>query len=363
MKSIIFLILLSSFTTFTMGQNKPLQEDFDYKNFAKYYEKAQTYMQQGDVDNGRKYIKNAMMYVKKLTKKGLEGGIAQEVAQLEQWQAGIDQQKHQARTMAAVESELGNWYSALSLLKNASPRADCAYLWTSLKEFDHGKTSQQLTAFRSSDSYASASSFIRQRADEFHHILNEFDQFLEEVKFKEKADQKINSLQGEKAAFYDDEIKDLGFYVQSFQKVSPQNATVQAYMETYTRMVNNKSQILANAKKAQQAASVISELPVADVQDAYMERDFMRVAGDASAGYVPVRAIITSRYWAVNNDITGKPVSRQRIAAITYKHQTGKCYLEHILFIQHHRQGTYGRTEIYSAYGKKQLACNLVSGN
>ena len=104
---------------------------------------------------------------------------------------------------------------------------------------------------------------------------------------------------------------------------------------------------------------MVSELPVADVQDAALEADLMQVAGAASAGYKPTSAIITSRKWAVNNDIAGRPVSRQRIAAITYKNNSGQCFLEHILFLQNYSGGGYGRTKIYSAYGKKAYDCSL----
>ncbi len=360
MKYLASLILLFILSSPIMSQDKPLQDDFDYKNFSKFYQKAENYMNTGDSSNGKKFVKNAMYYMKKLVKKGFSDEIADQVAKLEQWQSGFDAQKANRVQMADLESEIGNWASKFITLKQATPFSRCQYLWDNMKAFDRTKVLELIQQFKSSESFAKANDFTQQRTLQLEGDIQDFAKVLAEVKFVDKVDKKIAELEGtQHENFFDGDMRELVFYVKAYRQVAPQNQTLQAYTKRVDEMQANKSQILNQARTNQQKAAVVSELPVADVQDAALEADFMHVAGAASPGYKPTSAIITSRKWAVNNDITGRPVSRQRIAAITYRDNTGQCFLEHILFLQDYNGGGYGRTKIYSAYGKKGYDCSL----
>lgn len=360
MKYLTSLLLLFTLSSQVMSQDKPLQDDFDYKNFIKFYQKAENYMKTGDTSNGKKFVKNAMYYMKKLVKKGFGDDIADQVAKLEQWQSGFDAQKANRLQMHDVESEIGNWASKFITLKQANPFSRCQYLWDNMKSFDRQKVLAMIQQFKASESFAKANDFTQQRTLELEGEIKDFDKVLAEVKFKEKVDKKITELEGTPIEnFFDGDMRELVFYVKAYRQVDPQNQTLRAYTKRVDDMQANKGQILNQARSNQQKAAVVSELPVADVQDAALEADFMRVAGAASPSYKPTSTIITSRKWAVNNDITGRPVSRQRIAAITYRDNTGQCFLEHILFLQNYSGGGYGRTKIYSAYGKKAYDCSL----
>lgn len=360
MKYLASLLILFIFSTTMNSQNQALQNDNDYKNFIKYYQKAENYMESGDISNGKKFVKNAMLFVKRLVKKGFSSHIEEQVSQLEQWQAGFDAQKASRLQMANLESEIGNWASRFITLKQANPFSSCQYLWDNMKSFDRAKVLEMIQQFKASESFASSNGFSQQRTLQLEEDIKDFDQVLAEVKFKEKVDKKIAELEGTHVEnFFDGDMRELAFYVKAYRQIDPQNQMLQAYAKRVDDMQTNKGQILNQARSNQQKAAVVSELPVADVQDAALEADFMRVAGAASPSYKPTGAIITSRKWAVNNDITGRPVSRQRIAAITYRDNSGQCFLEHILFLQNYSGGGYGRTKIYSAYGKKAYDCSL----
>lgn len=342
------------------GQDQALQQDNDYKNFIKYYQKAENYMNSGDVSNGKKFVKNAMLFVKRLVKKGFGPNIEAQVAQLEQWQSGFDAEKAAGRKMAEYESEIGNWHSRFVILKQATPFSSSQSIWEYMQSFDRTQVLAKIQALKTSTTFAEFNSFSQQRIQELEQDIQHVDQVLTKVKFKEKVDKKIAELEGTHVEdFFDDDLQQLGQYIEAYLQVAPHNRTLQAYHKRYHDLKANKGKVLNNARTQKEKAAVISELPVADVQDAAMEADFMRVAGAASPQYKPTGAIITSRYWAVNNDITGRPVSRQRIAAITYRDNTGQCFLEHILFLQDYSGGGYGRTKIYSAYGKKAYDCSI----
>ena len=360
MKTILSFFFLLSFTISLTSQNDNMKELLDYKNFITYYDKAANYMETGDLDNGRKFIRNAMNFGKRLIKKGFESGIQSELANLEKWQAGFDAKKQQGMQMRAYESEIGQWHGNLDLLKKATPFSECGYLWEKMKAFDRTKVLSMIKEFKASETFASANQYTQQRTQELEKDIEGIDQVLAEAKFTEKVDKKIAALQQTHVeSFFDDDIDDLGYYINSFARVAPTNTTLKAYQKKYTELTSNKDKVLSNALAAKQKAPVVSELPEADVQDAAMERDFMRVAGAASSGYTPTSAIITSRYWSVNNDVAGRPISRQRIAAITYKDASGSCYVEHILFMQDYSGSAYRPTKIYSAYGKKEFDCSL----
>lgn len=360
MKHIISLFFILIYSINMTGQASALQNDRDYKNFLNYYQKAENYMENGDAANGKKFVKNAMYYVKKLVKKGFGDDIAKQLSQLEHWQSGFDAQKSEGRKMADYESEIGNWHSQFRLLKQSTPFSSSKAIWEAMQAFDRTKVLNMIEVFKSSPAFAQSNDFIQQRTNELHQDIQNFDQVLVTVKFKEKVDKKIAELTGTHVEnFFDDDIRQLGQYIEAYLQAAPHNRSLQTYHKKYNELKSNKGQILSNAQSERAKAAVMTELPVADVQDATMEADFMRVAGAASAAYQPTSAIITSRYWSVNNDITGRPISRQRIAAITYKDAVGKCYLEHILFLQDHQAGGYGRTKIYSAYGKKPYDCAL----
>lgn len=69
---------------------------------------------------------------------------------------------------------------------------------------------------------------------------------------------------------------------------------------------------------------------------------------------------ITSRRWVVKNDKNGKPISRERIAAITAE-LDGKCYIQHFIFKQLVDGSSYHDTFINEAYGWKIFDCKLLS--
>lgn len=360
MKTVLSFFILFSLTTSLISQNDNMKELLDYKNFITYYDKASNYMETGDLNNGRKFIRNAMNVARRLIKKGYESGIQSELANLEKWQAGFDAKKQKAVQMRSYESELGQWHGNFDLLKKATPFSECGYLWEKMKAFDRAKVLAMIKEFKASETFASTSQYTQQRTQELENDIEGIEQVLAAAKFTEKADKKIADLQRTHVeSFFDDDVDDLGYYINSFARVAPTNTTLKAYQKKYTELTSNKDKVLSNALARKQKAAVVSELPEADVHDAGMERDFMQVAAASSPGYKPTSAIITSRYWSVNNDVAGRPISRQRIAAITYKDASGTCYVEHILFMQDYSGSAYRPTKIYSAYGKKAFDCKL----
>ncbi|MEO0894833.1 MAG: hypothetical protein AAFY71_00335 [Bacteroidota bacterium] len=364
MKQLVLTSLILISQIFVMAQTD-VKQSSEYKNFLRYYEQAASYMQANDHSQAKKFIKNAEIFSKKLVKKGQESAIASELNQMNQWKQVVEGEKMAQQRFSSQVESLSEWASRINEVKRSSPSANYHNLVAHMSSFDREETLRELESLRQNPLSEGLSNFQKDQIEGLYRNIYKPDQFLKDASFSEQYQKALQDIQNytSEAYKFDLETKTLEGYLSMFEKVCAGAPAVVQARKQQTQLVQEKEVILRGdyRKEARAKANGVSELPVADVIDAGMSASFMSLGQQKSPGYRATSAIITSRKWAVTYNVSGSPVSRQRIAALTYKNGEGQCFLEHTIFKQNYKGGGWGASFVEETYGKKPFDCGLMN--
>lgn len=104
----------------------------------------------------------------------------------------------------------------------------------------------------------------------------------------------------------------------------------------------------------------VNRLPNTDPKaDLSHTNDFKEAFEDYQDQFKFTSLLLTSRRWVVKNNRDGKPISRERIAAITAE-LDGSCYIQHYIFKQDADGSSFDDTYISESYGWKSFDCKLL---
>lgn len=120
-------------------------------------------------------------------------------------------------------------------------------------------------------------------------------------------------------------------------------------------------QTLSNKLTSQGLASV--KIPPAGMNNAALEKEMLEICKKKFSNDTWYKAIITNKDWSVvNNKLTGAILSRELVAAVTYKNFEGKCGFEYVAFEQEYvGGGKYSNTLRYrSSGGGSYMSCDNV---
>ncbi|MGB0523536.1 MAG: hypothetical protein ACPGJS_11285 [Flammeovirgaceae bacterium] len=361
---IIFFWTLSSVT---MAQtDKPVEKDFDYINFTRYYQKAVEELEKGAVGKAGNFLKYANRHAAKLKKKGYADAIAAQEAQMVKMQAQIDAQKDAKLAFDKNYDEVLRWATAVNKVFHVSPYGGKA-IWEDMAEFDLNRVNALLSQVTQHEKFNSEQVGVggKQMVLQLKEQLATVDQLITEKQLLNQLNKLIADIKTtSETSLYERYIADAEGYTNSLLKINPNHMALQKILAKIQELAAAKESIVAANQQPLDFSKKADALPKAVIQQADWEQQFIdAIKFQKFPDYEVKSAILTSADWVLQKDVAGRTLYRSMEAVVVvkgYGTNAGKCFFQYFDFKQPYSGSGFGKAMRQASGQRYYIDCALV---
>lgn len=344
------------------AQENQLQNDFDYQNFNKYYEKALEASNDGQEKQLANYLKYANKHLQKLEKKSYDLNFMNgKVSNLKELENRSGQSREKEIAVKKANEYLLFYAQPLSRLSSAKVANGGEAYVTMFNEFDRTTFLGHVNVFTNN---ASLFTNDRPTCEKSIQYFKQIEEMLASNEVILGVDQYITSCKNEfDNHTYEMYLKNLKGVLSSLNKVAPTNQVFLSRLQQVNELEASKTDLLIKNEQEEKNnirdRNKITSLPEREVKDPALENEFLELVKKQASAYEVKELIINSKYWSEEKNL-GVLVRRRRLAVAVMKDRNSACYLGYYLFAQNYSNGNFGESYLESNEGIKEVDCQIA---